>query len=343
MKKFSNKQVFISLLIVAQVAVILFLFTYIKTKNNVIGVTAVNPLREDTLIQNEEAGLKYFYEPYPNQVIVEEKAPWLDSEVQYTINHDALNETKDYTITKKDGVFRIVTIGDSFTYGQYVNTSENWTELLEKKLNSEFVCFGYDSFEVINLGIPGFDIQYSSERYKIRGKKYDPDVVLWLLKDDDIYELGEVMREKQDQYIEEMKESGEYERLKEAGDPYPFTKKIVEDMQEYIDQVGLETLIDIQNKHLLTFQNSYQGKLVYVTFPSTNKRFRAFFRDQSFESDSIYYAEIRNIFDKVTPPWTFAPLDGHPNRLGHQIIEEDLYDYLTNSDIIPCDQSLETR
>ena len=75
-----------------------------------------------------------------------------------------------------------MTLGDSFTFGVYVNTEDNWTELLEDKLNSiKNICPNTDHFEVINLGVGGYDIEYAAKRYINRGKVYNPNIILLLL------------------------------------------------------------------------------------------------------------------------------------------------------------------
>ena len=113
----------------------------------------------------------------------------------YNINSDTFNERFDYEINKDDKTFRIITLGDSFTFGYIVDTKNNWTELLEDKLN-QLHCANFDKIEVINLGVVGYDIQYSVERFKLRGKKYNPDLVLWLLKGDDFQEIKEIVQPK---------------------------------------------------------------------------------------------------------------------------------------------------
>jgi hypothetical protein len=51
---------------------------------------------------------------------------------------------------KKKNKYRIMAIGDSFTYGWGVNNKEAWPEVLEKNLNHLSI-----DAEIINLGVPG--------------------------------------------------------------------------------------------------------------------------------------------------------------------------------------------
>ena len=40
---------------------------------------------------------------------------------------------------------------------------------------------------MLNLGLYGYDIEYAVERFRVRGQKYDPDLIIWLIKDDDFF------------------------------------------------------------------------------------------------------------------------------------------------------------
>ncbi len=92
------------------------------------------------------------------------------------IVHIPWNESRDnvYPFEKEHGVFRILALGDSFTYGLGVKANESWPTQLEKKLNSR----GAQRYEVINAGFPGVGTgrQYG---YLVRtGLMYDPDIVV---------------------------------------------------------------------------------------------------------------------------------------------------------------------
>jgi lysophospholipase L1-like esterase len=122
---------------------------------------------------------EYFTNQSQHGFIKRKKRP---SQAKYTINKDTLNERYDYSVKKQPGVFRIMTIGDSFTYGLYTNTDRNWTELLEDKLNADLRCQKSRKVEVINLAVNGYDITYTVERFLKRGIKYNPDLVIWPIR-----------------------------------------------------------------------------------------------------------------------------------------------------------------
>jgi len=127
--------------------------------------------------ENNHSNLKNYWWLQPNKISTE-SAYFLKKPVEYSINKDGLNSLKDYEVNKPHQTFRIITIGDSFTFGQYVNTNQNWPTQLEKKLNSKKICKNIDKFEVINFGVAGFDYQYEVKRYQEKGQKYNPDLII---------------------------------------------------------------------------------------------------------------------------------------------------------------------
>ncbi|MBN1310078.1 MAG: hypothetical protein JXB30_01575 [Anaerolineae bacterium] len=56
-------------------------------------------------------------------------------------------------VPKPDGVYRIIALGGSTTFGHDLNAEEAWPAQLQRILQDEY---GYDNVEVINLGVPGF-------------------------------------------------------------------------------------------------------------------------------------------------------------------------------------------
>lgn len=72
--------------------------------------------------------------------------------------YDWRSRLADYTIEKKAGVFRILVLGDSISYGQGVKKTETFSKQLENMLNERIVRAGGEKrFEVINTGFCGID------------------------------------------------------------------------------------------------------------------------------------------------------------------------------------------
>ena len=70
----------------------------------------------------------------------------------------------------------VLTVGDSYTFGDEVSDSETWPAWLEQKLKSP----------VINAGVIGYGIDQTYLRAKALTEQYHPDILIVSLIDDDI-------------------------------------------------------------------------------------------------------------------------------------------------------------
>ena len=169
----------VKIIIIVQLIIISLIALHIYTKKNHHQIS-ITPINKSDIQQTETDDLKYFFDLEPNQISTW-SASFLKKPITTVYNHDGLNDTKNYSIEKEPGTFRILTLGDSYTFGHFVNTKNNWTEILENKLNEKPICRNIKNFEVINLGAPGYDLTYEVARYKKTGQKYNPDLVIWML------------------------------------------------------------------------------------------------------------------------------------------------------------------
>lgn len=290
------------------------------------GVQYVSIIKKDNVIfETENKKLKYFYEPKPNTVELL-KPDWLGYEVKNTINSDSLNESKEYSIHKPINTYRIITLGDSFTYGWYVNSGENWSDILEELLNKQLKCKDYQKFEVINLGVPGYDIEYIVERYKKRGIKYNPDLVMWFIN------AGNFMK------INENKLPLE-EKLKKEGVPifdnatglYSASEKAKGLLRE---QMGSETITKYQENRMYQFASVYRGKLLIVTFPDFPDVYKSIIK--KFITGNTNYSYYGSLLTTDYDNKSLQLLDGHPDREGHKEIAEDILRYLSNNVLTDC-------
>jgi lysophospholipase L1-like esterase len=83
---------------------------------------------------------------------------------------------REFPRSKPPGVFRIVAIGDSVTFGSLEEPLESWTKHLERALNER--ARGV-TFEVLNLGVTGYNVTRVAERLRVLGLEYQPDLVLY--------------------------------------------------------------------------------------------------------------------------------------------------------------------
>lgn len=79
-------------------------------------------------------------------------------------------------LEKKEGVFRIICLGDSITFGYGLNYTQSYPKLLEDLLNKS--TFSLIRYEVINAGVPGYTALQGIRFYKSRFRKYDADMLI---------------------------------------------------------------------------------------------------------------------------------------------------------------------
>lgn len=328
------KSKLILIIVTLQLIVITFIARniYLK-KTDILGSADINPIKKENVQENPQSNLKFFYEPPPHSI--ENPNDWIPYKATYSINHDTLNERFEYDVEKPVKTFRIVTLGDSWTYGLYVDTRDNWSERLEDLLNSELKCNAYEKFEVINLGYQGYDLEYAMERLKLRGLKYNPDLVLWLIKIDDIYQINELILPKESEVAKKLT-SQDYIKSYENGRNYP---SYYEAYRWYEKNYSKEEILKKQLKILENFPKEYINPLVFLTFPiKTN-----------WGADT----EGKELIDKFTKTRAGTTLetvipdissnsnyhfetDKHPNKEGHEAIAKSVFESLRNQGLLLC-------
>ncbi len=325
----TKKFILMGVVLVELVIGFLFLFRFYQKEiiHQTQDADKIAVIKKENLVFPKESEFKSYYELKANTLEIA-STDWLKREVTYTYNADGLNERFNYEIEKPANTFRIITLGDSFTFGHYVNTDENWTEKLEDMLNrsGQQIC-DYKKVEVINLGMAGWDIPYIVKRYQDLGAKYQPDLIIW-------FESG----------------SG-FTRLNELYSPIintcaaACTTKITTPMtdkektylchldcwkqaeQEINDKYSYEDISALISGYLDSFFNHLRGeKVLFFTFEvsalndqwlATLQTWRNKYPDATFSSTIPYLFNL----GQVLP-------DGHPSVKGHQVIATTIFEYL---------------
>lgn len=312
-KRYSKYALFIAFEIVLFLLII-FLATKIigLHKNNVKGIKFVSKIyKNDIVFSPNSTNLKYFYEPKPNS-ISKFVQKWSGVESNYSINSDSLNEIIEYPISKDNDVFRIITIGDSFTFGLYVDQRSSYPKLLETSLNSKIKCDGISRFEVINLGVYGYDLEYAIQRLNKRGLKYNPDLVVWLVNYWNFEKINE--------YIIPITKQSYYQSIEQLDDNYNYlrTEKAYE---ELLNKYGLK-FIKEYDKYVFGKINRHNEKLLIISFQSLNKEYKDMINHLAQENPlSISHSYISDI----SPIKSYIYPDGHPTEKGSKKIEEEIF------------------
>ena len=87
---------------------------------------------------------------------------------------------------KPAGTFRVVMLGDSFTLGYTVDRKDLFVDLLEARWKAEG-----RNVEVLNVGTEGWSTDQEAAWMVEYGAEYDPDLVVLLPYDNDVYYCGQ--------------------------------------------------------------------------------------------------------------------------------------------------------
>ncbi len=302
---FSKK--FILILSSIEVILIMTVFVNIYHKKNVLGVV-INNVHKENIYYPADSKLKYFYEINANTK-TDNPFPGYDSKgVHYHINSDGLSAMEDYPVKKGEDTFRIMTLGDSWTFGFLVDTKDNYSQQLEQILNS-LSCKNIKKFEVINLGVYGYDIEYSLERFRLRGQKYNPDLIVWLLEEHNFTRPNELV-------LPQVKQR------EDINDPKVWMKATKNIDPKVLDEYDWNAL----NKA----NDYYNGPLV-LDLTNVEDHFK--------EMAQKFQASRSNTYGLYSTKLTDAesiPNDGHPNVLGHSKIAQDLFKFMADNKLIQC-------
>ncbi|HEY4475829.1 MAG TPA: SGNH/GDSL hydrolase family protein [Candidatus Paceibacterota bacterium] len=94
----------------------------------------------------------------------------------YEINSHGFRGS-EFSVQKPAGTFRIIALGDSTTFGLFVDEAETYYKRLEKMLAKDFAPLKL-RIEIISAGMPGFTSYQGYQLFKKELRRYDPDMIL---------------------------------------------------------------------------------------------------------------------------------------------------------------------
>ena len=243
---------------------------------------------------------------------------------------------------KSETTARIISIGDSFTFGEGVKSEHVFPGVLESKLFKS----GCKS-EVYNLGINGHDLKDEYALLPLHLNIYQPDLVIWQFLFNDIsnyylyHEWQEMMAEKKVDfmisvpsfflyYIQEriwkiIKSKAYYQSLLDVyNDPeyWMDLENNLHKVHELVKQSGAEMFIVLFPTLDMIDENTNRIELIHKKLGDL------------FTREDIPFLDITSSFQENNPEslWVHR-IDGHPNETAHSIAAEEIFKYLeANSD-----------
>lgn len=303
----------------SQIIIIFFLTKKIQKREGFFTERIINPIEKNSVFFNKASSLEGFYEPKPDINT--------DGKGIYSINPDTLNERFTYSYEKPDFTYRIIALGSSSTFGLYVRTENNYPEQLEDLLNNNMKCSNIKKYEVINLGVRGYDIQSMIERFRLRGQKYKPDLIMWFLQDYNFLQIKEYSAKKEAHYRDL------YNKLPlniRADREMPW----VPAWRETINEIGRDVIVKKQKEFFENFFHIYKNPLLFISFSSLDAEFKNILQDYNVKKEDIYFHDnLVNIYKKEGTSF----FDSHPTSRGYEFIAKDILNILLKEKIIPCE------
>jgi hypothetical protein len=114
---------------------------------------------------------------------------WLHRPHHVQTNSVGLRNTEE----PDDGRIRILTVGDSLTFGPFVPNEDTWPAWLESILNAQL--YPSQSVQVLNAGVSGYTIEDELAYLREKGLGLQPDLVILAVFPNDISDLMPEQRE----------------------------------------------------------------------------------------------------------------------------------------------------
>lgn len=99
-------------------------------------------------------------------------------EVNYQVDTNAIGMRGGALRTRQEVGWRLLGLGDSFTFGVGVDEEHTYLRQLEHLLNHEGRSSAAGSVEVLNAGVPGYGTVHELRYLERIGLRYEPDLVL---------------------------------------------------------------------------------------------------------------------------------------------------------------------
>jgi hypothetical protein len=254
--------------------------------------------------------------------------------------------------TKTSGTFRVLAIGDSFTFGIGVRDEDTFVRRLEKQLNAQNTP-GV-KYEVLNTGIEGYNTRDEIITLEHRWLKLQPDLVLITFYLNDAYadftflnrgEAQGVGAEKpknlaQYSYVFDYAQHALHVRRESRRIKEFYQRQFFSKADEFLDNPGATDVDWTHSKRALeravALSKQHNFKLALVIFPelySLNEQypFKAIHRhvERTCKELGIPCYDLLQAFNghRDKDLWVH-PADHHPNEVAHGIAAETIFNFL---------------
>jgi hypothetical protein len=235
---------------------------------------------------------------------------------------------REYTLEKPPRTWRIALVGDSIARGMGTPPGTSFEALLEDRLNEQHVNGAFERYEILNFAVQGYQMTQMVDLFLERVPPFQPDAYLVTLTERSLFRqwaehLSALVRSRAD--------------LK-----YPFLRTIVEESgvtPQHSEGLIHARLARYRSRVLrwaleeMKADASRRGaELVVLLVPSADDpeilidQFRGV--KALLDELDVTYVDLLDTFAYLPDlaPVRVSAADRHPNRRGHQMLFEALYD-----------------
>lgn len=296
--------------------------------------------------------------------------PYLPGSVGMTHGHPVHINTfgfrgSEWLAAKPSAAFRILALGDSFTFGQGVGEEDLYTTHLEKQLRDKF---SDKSIEVLNLGVMGYSAVDEAKLLEKIGPLLQPDLVLVQFTGNDVREGNQVAEKERNRWAFPIPEGTKTVLLTNS--------KAMNWMAIKYDQLlmnfglrpnvvtSLESAYDPRSEEWKRFVEAYEQMLKWTKLHHLSPPLVGLFISTQYAQaalndfvDMTPAIRMQDNFVKQVgatlsgmgiPTVDYLPLfrnynkqnmavskwEGHPNALAHRLYAEGFFDAITSRNLV---------
>jgi len=300
------------MVVVAEAAIILLLLFWVGYVV-IVPRVVISPVERTSFAHNPDSTYEYFYEPVAGSTFKAYGAETI-------INSDTLNDVTTHPHQKGDEEFRIIALGDSFTFGYGVRQHETFPSVLRGMLSDPSFARCSKRIEVLNLGVPGYDLAYGVERFRLRGAAYNPDLVIWLVTQGDV-----------------MENADDTQRLMKLSSTTDSALGWDTIMQRY-DLT--EDVAAYQQRAIKKYKDLYSGHTLMVNFQNMYAVPNLFFESLDSAQDTLSRLNLstRNGHPSLLDTRTDYLPDFHLNAGGNRKLAQAIAGHLLEQHMVPCER-----
>lgn len=258
----------------------------------------------------------------------------------------------EHSIKKDNDTYRILIIGDSFTFGWGIkNLDDIYSRVLQKKLDNEY---GKDKFEVITLAKNGFSTKDVTKVLKDIGLNLNPDLIVYGYYVNDIegansfkgyeklyfhhflrpYEVGYFLYQNSFAYY--FLES----RIKNMIRSYGLERNTYKNYMEHLYSDSNPSFIEHRQsmQEFINIGTERNIPIIVLSFPIITdfEDYPFYFINEYIESitKDVVYIDLLNSFSDYSPEeLRVGFLEEHINELGHSITANILFNEIKTMEV----------